>query len=210
MYQSESSVKTSEDQFSCRWEARALIPGLGSCYWSTVDGRTLIFTWGYSLLRDCSKKKMSVLRVTGSSSSFSSAGRAEKLQSPSLSLPSWQHTWGLLTTAAAVRVCGRPWRSQSSVPWVPGELSAAMWGASEEQSLGDVSPWRPQSPLGGLRCGLSCSVSWPVCHWMAPFLAELAISSLIKCLCFSSPEERENGHPLAGRKDICCSPHRGL
>lgn len=76
--------------------------------------------------------------------------------------------------------------------------------------LGMWVPRDSRVPWAGWRRALSCPVSWSVYHWMASFSAELAISSLITCLCFSSPGERGNGHLLAGRKDICCSPQRGL
>lgn len=46
VYQSESRVKASKVQFPCQWEAEALTPGLGGCYWSTFDGRALIFYVG--------------------------------------------------------------------------------------------------------------------------------------------------------------------
>lgn len=133
----------------------------------------------------------------------------------------WQHTWDLLAMAASVNMCGWPWLI--SQPASRGAQEAAVVSALNAGSalcsnvgsqlknslLGMPVPRGSRVPWAGWRCALSCPMSWSVYHWMAS-LAELAISSLIKRLCFSSPGERGNGHLLAGRKDFCCSPQRCL
>lgn len=133
---------------------------------------------------------MSVLRVPGSSSSFSSAGRAEWLQSPGLSLPSWvSHTpgvpqpgqhcvrWLWLISQPACQ-CREVAASALNAGWALGsnlgsQLKSSLSGMP---SLGTPGlPGRAEDVL----CHVPC-VSWSVYSWTAPFLAELASSSLIK------------------------------
>ena len=121
----------------------------------------------------------------------------------------WQHTWDSLAVAASARVCGWPWlisqpvcRSAPEAVISAPSAQPALSNVGEpikEQSLGDTPhPRDPRLSWAGWGCALSCPMSWPVYHCMTPFLAELAISSLIRHLWFSSPGKGDSGHPLLG------------